>query len=250
MSGHNKWSTIKHKKGAADAKRGKVFSKISKELMVAAREGGSDIDQNPTLRAIVQKARGVNMPAENIERAVKKGAGEIEGVTYEEVVYEGFASGGVSLLVKVLTDNRNRAASEIRHIFTKHGSNFASQGAVARGFDRKGQIFVNASAADEDKLMEIALEAGAQDMKKDGDQYEILTTPQDFYAVLDALSKAKIPTDEAEISQVPISTVPVTDKSIATSVYKFISELEENENVQNVYTNIDISDELLEEVAG
>ncbi len=248
MSGHNKWSTIKHKKGAADARRGRIFSKISKELMVAARAGGSDIDKNPALGTVVQKARSVNMPADNIERAIKKGAGEIEGSAYEEAVYEGYASGGVALIVKVLTDNKNRAASEIRHIFSKHGSGFASQGSVSRGFERKGQILVDASTIDEDKLLEIVLEAGAQDMGQEEGQYEILTEPQDFAGVVDALVKAGIATLEAEISQVPMTIVPVMDKTAASSIFRFISELEENEDVQNVYTNMDVPDDLLAEL--
>ena len=187
MSGHSKWKTIQHKKGAADARRGKVFSKLSKELMVVARQGGGDQEMNPTLRTVVQKAKSVNMPADNIQRAIKKGTGEMEGVTFEEVVYEGYASGGVALIVEALTDNKNRAASEIRHIFTKHGSSFAQQGAVSRGFQRKGQIFIDASTVDEDMLMGVVLEAGAEDMKKDGDQFEVLVDPSSFTGVTEAL---------------------------------------------------------------
>ena len=157
MSGHSKWATIKHKKGAADAKRGKVFSKLSKELMVVARQGGSDPGMNPTLRTLVQKAKSVNMPSDNIDRAIKKGAGELDGVVFEEVVYEGYAAGGVGLIVMGLTDNKNRAAAEIRHVFTRHGSSFATQGSVSRGFQRRGQILVESSAVDEDKLMEIGV---------------------------------------------------------------------------------------------
>ena len=168
MSGHSKWKTIQHKKGAADAKRGKVFSKLSKELMVIARAGGSDPVKNPTLRTLIQKAKGVNMPADNIDRAIKKGAGELEGVVFEEAVYEGFAGGGVALVVMALTDNKNRAAAEIRHIFSKHNSSFATQGSVTRGFERKGQIIVDSSATDEDTLMGVVLDAGADDMKRDG----------------------------------------------------------------------------------
>jgi len=248
MSGHSKWATIKHKKGALDAKRGKVFSKLSKELMVAAKSGGSDPDTNPTLRTIIQKAKSYNMPSDNIDRAVKKGAGELEGVTFEEVSYEGFAAGGVALIVKALTDNKNRAAAEIRHIFTKHGSSFAVQGAVSRGFQRKGQIFVEVSTVAEDKLMEIVLNAGAEDMLNDGEQYEILTEPSSFSAVTDALEKAGIKTLSAEISMVPSVQVPITDKNLASAVMRFVNDLEDNDDVQNVYTNMDVDDKIMDEI--
>lgn len=248
MSGHNKWSTIKHKKGAADAKRGQTFSKLSKELMVAARQGGSDPAMNTTLRTAIQKAKSVNMPADNIDRAVKKGAGEIEGVTYEEVVYEGYAAGGVGLVVMGLTDNKNRAAAEIRHIFTRHGSSFASQGSVSRGFERKGQIFVDAAAVEEDKLMDIVLEAGADDMQQDGDQFEILTDPSTFSDVSEALEKAEITTMGAQIALVPTTPVPVAEKSVASSIMRFINDLEDNDDVQNVYSNMDVPDEIMAEL--
>ena len=248
MSGHSKWATIKHKKGALDAKRGKVFSKLSKELMVAAKSGGSNPDMNPTLRTIIQKAKSYNMPSDNIDRAVKKGAGEIEGVTFEEVSYEGFAAGGVALIVKALTDNKNRAAAEIRHIFTKHGSSFAAQGAVSRGFQRKGQIFVDVAAVAEDKLMEIVLNAGAEDMTNDGSQYEILTDPNSFTAVTDALEKEGIKTLGAEVSMVPSVYVPVTDKNLAAAVMRFVNDLEDNDDVQNVYTNMDVDDKIMAEI--
>ena len=194
MSGHSKWSTIKHKKGAADAKRGKIFSKLSKEIMVVARQGGSDPAMNPTLRTVIQKAKAVNMPSDNIDRAVKKGAGELDGIIYEEIVYEGYADGGVGLIVMVLTDNKRRAAAEVRHIFTKNNSSFADKGSVSRGFERKGQIFVDKSTIEEDALMDVVLEAGAEDMHGDGDQYEILIDPSSFSAVMDAIEKAGIQT--------------------------------------------------------
>lgn len=244
MSGHSKWATIKHKKGAADAKRGKIFSRISKELIVAAKGGGSNPDTNITLRSLIQKAKSVNMPAENVERAIKKGAGEIEGVTYEEIVYEGYASGGVGLVVKVLTDNKNRAAAEVRHIFTKHGSSFAGQGSVSRGFERRGQIFIDNGEVEEDKLMEIVLEAGADDIINEGGSYEVLTQPAAFSDVMDALEAAGIKTEDSEISLVPLTMVPVDDSSKAKSVMKFVSDLEDNDDVQNVYTNMDVSDEI------
>ena len=248
MSGHSKWKTIQHKKGAADAKRGKIFSKLAKELMVVARAGGSDPDNNPSLRTVMQKAKSVNMPSDNIDRAIKKGAGELEGAIFEEIVYEGYASGGIGLVVMVLTDNRNRAAAEVRHIFTQHGSNFASQGSVSRGFERKGQIFVDASTVEEDALMDVVLEAGADDMKRDGEQFEILTDPGAFNDVTAALEKAEIATMGAEVSLVPTAPTPVTDKSVAQSVFKFIADLEDNDDVQNVYANMDVSDEILAEL--
>ena len=248
MSGHSKWATIKHKKGALDAKRGKIFSKMSKELMVAAKQGGSNPDMNPTLRTAIAKAKSYNMPADNIDRAVKKGAGEIEGVTYEEVTYEGFAAGGVAMVVKGLTDNKNRAAAEIRHIFTKHGSSFAAQGAVSRGFQRKGQVFIDAAAIPEDKLMEIVLNAGAEDMKHEGDEYEVLTEPSGLDAVNQALEKAGIKPNSAEVSLVPLNMVPVSDKNVASSVMRFVNDLEESDDVQNVYTNMDVDDAVLKEL--
>lgn len=248
MSGHSKWKTIAHKKGLADAKRGKVFSKLSKELMVAAKQGGSNPDTNLTLRTIIQKAKSANMPSDNVDRAIKKGAGETGGVVYEEVVYEGFAAGGIALIVKALTDNKNRAAAEIRHIFTKHGSNFAAQGAVTRGFVRKGQIFVDAPESDEDKIMSIVLDAGADDMERDGDQFEILTDPANFSNVMDALEKAGVKTHDSQISLVPLAYVPVKDVNVANSVYRFISDLEDNDDIQDVYTNMDIADEIVDKV--
>ena len=249
MSGHSKWATIKHKKGAADAKRGKIFSKIGKELMVTARQGGSDPDLNPALRAIMQKAKSVNMPSDNVQRAIKKGAGELEGAAYEEVMYECYAGGGgVALVVQVLTDNKNRAAADIRFIFGQHGSDFAAQGSVSRGFKRKGQIFVDASSTDEDKLMGVVLDAGADDMTRDGDQFEIITEPATFNKVTEALEKAGIKTASAEVSFLPQAYVPVKDKAAAASVLRFIADLEDNDDVQNVYTNMDIDEKILKEL--
>jgi len=248
MSGHSKWKTIQHKKGAADAKRGKIFSKLSKEIIVAARAGGGDPDMNPTLRTLLVKARSANMPADNIERAVKKGTGELEGSSLEEVVYEGYAPGGVALVVMALTDNKNRAASEIRHVFTKFGSNLAAQGAVTRNFKRKGQILVDASTVDEDKLMVIVLDAGAEDMQQDDDVFEIITDPSSFLSVVDVLEKADIKTISSEISLIPDSYVPVADKSIASTIVKLINELEDSDDVQNVYSNMDIDTALMNEI--
>ncbi len=248
MSGHSKWATIKHKKGAADAKRGKLFSKLAKEIMVVARQGGGDPSANITLRTLIQKAKSVNMPNDNIDRAVKKGTGEAGGAAFEEIVYEGFAGGGVALIVKVLTDNRNRAAAEIRHIFNKHGSSFAQQGAVSRNFERRGQIFVDAEGVSEEKLMETALEAGADDMTHDGDQFEILTDPSVFNEVCDALDAAGIATSDQEVTLLPSLTVTLDDPSVARAVLRFVAALEDNDDVQNVYTNMDMTDEVMEAV--
>jgi YebC/PmpR family DNA-binding regulatory protein len=248
MSGHSKWKTIQHKKGAADAKRGKIFSKMAREFMIVARQGGSDPNTNAALRNLLQRAKSVNMPAENIDRAIKKGAGELEGVSYEEVVYEGYAGGGVALIVNVLTDNKNRSAAEIRHIFGKHGSSFASQGSVTRGFTRKGQIFVDASTVEEDKLMGLVLEAGAEDMQSDEGQYEILTDPSAFADVMQAMEKAGIATLGGEVAMVPLNYVPVADKSIAQSILRFVADLEEHDDVQNVYTNMDVDAAVMKEI--
>jgi YebC/PmpR family DNA-binding regulatory protein len=196
----------------------------------------------------MQKAKSANMPADNIARAIKKGTGEIEGARFEEVVYEGYAAGGIALVVTALTDNKNRAASEIRHIFTKHNSSFAGQGSVSRGFQRKGQIFVDASSVDEDRLMGVVLEAGAEDMRRDGDQFEILTDPSSFSEVTQALEDAEIATLSAEVSLVPAAYIPVADKSVASSVLKFVAELEDNDEVQGVYTNMDVDDGVLKEL--
>ncbi len=247
MSGHSKWKTIQHKKGAADAKRGRIFSKLAKEIMVVAKSG-SDPDKNAALRTVLQKAKSVNMPAENIERAIKKGAGELEGVSYEEITYEGFAAGGIGLVVSVLTDNKNRAAAEIRHAFGKHGSSFAAPGSVSRGFERKGQIFVDASKVKEDDLMAIVLDAGADDMVHDGDQFEILTPPGSFSAVSVALEKAGVPVLSGEVSMVATTPVPVTEVNVASAVLRFIEDLEEKDDVQAVYHNMDVEDAVLDQL--
>ena len=244
MSGHSKWANIKHKKGKADAARGKAFSKIAKEIMVAASQGGGNVDDNITLRALVQKAKGVSMPKDNIERAIKKGSGELEGGQLEEGSYEGYAAGGIAVVVKVLTDNKNRSIAEVRHAFTKAGANMADQGAVSRMFQRKGQILIDKEQTDEDTLMDLALEAGAEDLKTDGDQFEIITDPNDFAAVSDAITKAGIDMAESEITLIPDLVVEVTELSKAQSIMRFVDALEELDDVQDVYTNFDISDEV------
>jgi YebC/PmpR family DNA-binding regulatory protein len=249
MSGHNKWSSIKHKKGAADAKRGKVFSKIAKEIMVTVRTGGADPTANITLRALIQKGRAANMPTDNIERAIKRGAGELEGEVLEEANFEGYAAGGVALIVQVLTNNRNRTAAELRHVFGRFGASFAGQGSVLRSFQRKGQIIVDGSKATEEKLMELVLEAGGEDIKNEGDRFEIITDPSQFMNVVDALNKAGIPMESSEIALLPDMSVPVSDKSKASSLVKFVEELEDLDDVQNVYSNFDIDAATLEEMS-
>jgi YebC/PmpR family DNA-binding regulatory protein len=245
MSGHSKWKTIQHKKGAADAKRGKIFSKMAKELMVVAKAGGGNPETNASLRNLIARCKAVSMPNDNIDRAIKKGTGELAAEIMEEITYEGFAEGGVGVVVKVLTDNKNRAAAEIRHIFNKHGSSFASLGAVSRGFRRRGQLFVDATTVEEDKLMDIVLNAGAEDMTRDGDQFEVLTEPATFLAVSDALEKAGIKASDAEIRLVPDTYVSIADKAVAKAIMKFVETLEDNDDVQNVYTNMDVDDSVL-----
>jgi YebC/PmpR family DNA-binding regulatory protein len=217
--------------------------------MVVARQGGGDTDTNVTLRTLVQKAKGSNMPADNIERAIKKGIGDVDGVSYEEITYEGYAAGGVAMVVNVLTDNKNRAASEIRHIFSKHNSSFATLGSVTRSFERKGQIIVDASTTDEDTLMDLVIEAGADDMKNEDDQFEILTDPSAFGDVSLALDKASISTVSADVTLLPMASVPVADASVASSVLRFVNDLEDNDDVQAVYINMDMSDEVLAAMA-
>ena len=246
MSGHNKWSTIKHKKAATDAKRGKVFSKIAREILVAARQGGGDPSANITLRALIQKARSVNMPADNIDRAIKKGTGELDGGALEEVMFEGYGPGGVGVVVITLTDNRNRTVSLVRHAFTKSGNSLGNTGSVSRTFSRKGVILVDVEKVEEDALMELALESGAEDMKQDGDQFLILTDPAEFMNVVDALNDAEIPMESSEVSLVPETYVPVTDPDQAKKILKFVDDLEDLDDVQNVYGNFDISDEIME----
>lgn len=249
MAGHSKWANIKHRKAASDAAKGKVFSKLAKEIMVAARIGGGDPSGNITLRSLMQKARGVNMPTDNIERAIKKGTGEIAADAMEEVVYEGFAPGGVSLIIACLTDNRNRTAAEIRHVFSKFGGNLAAQGSVTRNYSRKGQLFVDASSITEDQLLELALDAGADDVKNHGAEFEVITEPAGFHGVVEKLQKAGVKLGEHEITMIPAMDVQVTDKEQATALIKFVGALEDLDDVQNVYSNFDMDDALLESVS-
>lgn len=244
MAGHSKWANIKHRKGRADAARGKVFSKIGKDIMVAAAAGGGNVDDNISLRALVQKAKGVSMPKDNIERAIKKGTGELEGGQLEEGSYEGYAAGGIAVVVKVLTDNKNRSAAEVRHAFTKASANLAEQGAVSRMFQRKGQILIAKDKIDEDTLMELVLEAGAEDLKTEGEQFEVITDPNDFLTVSEAVTNAGIDMDESEITMIPDLIVEVTELKQAESIMRFVDALEELDDVQDVYTNFDISDDV------
>ena len=248
MSGHNKWASIKHKKAAADSKRGKIFTKIIREITVAAKTGGGDPGTNPRLRTAIQSAKGENMPADNIERAIKKGTGEIEGIVYEETLYEGYGPQGVAVLVQCLTDNKNRTSSEIRNIFSKMNGNMAGLGSVAWMFEKKGVFVVDQKNASEDALMELVLSAGAEDMTQSDGKFEITTSPHDFETVKAALEKAKIPADSAHITMIPKNWVPVSAES-ARAVLKLIDALEEYDDVQNVYVNSDIPEEVLKEMA-
>lgn len=248
MSGHSKWSTIKHKKGAADAKRGKLFTKLIREVTTAARIGGGDITGNPRLRKAVDAAKGANMPGENIDRAIKKGTGELEGVVYEEITYEGYGPEGVAVLVQVMTDNKNRTVSEIRHFFSKFNGNLGANGCVAWMFDEKGLILVPKDAASEEELMEVALDAGAEDIEDDDEIWTVTTAPNDVDAVRDAIEKAQITVESAEISLIPQTTKKLEGKS-AVTMLKLMNAIEDQEDVQNVYSNFDIDDEILEQIS-
>ncbi len=248
MSGHSRWSQIKRKKGKADVQRGKLFSKILREITVAAKNGGGDPKGNMRLKAAIESAKEVNMPQENIKRAVQKGTGELPGESYEEITYEGYAPGGVAVMVSVLTDNRNRTGPELRHTFEKFGGNMGSSGAVAWMFERKGIISVDADKISEDDLLEKALEAGATDARRVEKAFEITTAPAQMDHVRDALAKAGVPITEGQVTYVPQSTVRVDGKD-ATAVVKLIEALEELDDVQSVYANYDIPDEVLEAIS-
>jgi YebC/PmpR family DNA-binding regulatory protein len=248
MSGHSKWSTIKRKKGKADAERGKIFTKLIKELTVSARDGGGDPEGNPRLRAAVQAAKAANMPASNIERAIKKGTGELPGVTYESVNYEGYGPGGVAILVEVLTDNRNRSVSEIRNIFTRHGGNLGEVGCVGWMFDKKGLIQVDKGSVDEEELMMTVLDAGALDMTLEEGYFEILTPFNKFEAVKQALDQKKIPYSQAELTMIPQTNVKLTGKE-AEQMLKLMESLEDHDDVQKVYANFDIATEIMEKMS-
>ncbi len=242
MSGHSKWATIKHKKGAADAKRGKMFSRLAKEIMIVAKSGG-DPGTNPSLRTLIQKAKSINMPNENIDRAIKKGTGELQAESLEEVTYEGYGAGSVGFVVQALTDNKNRAAAEIRNIFKKNNSDFASQGSVLRNFERKGQILIAAKEGlDEETVMMTVLDAGADDVISNEDGFEVLTAPAAFTGVMAALETAGIETVDAEVKLIPLATTPIDNVDVAKAVMKFFNMLEDNDDVQNVYHTMEASD--------
>jgi YebC/PmpR family DNA-binding regulatory protein len=248
MSGHSKWATIKHKKGALDAKRGKIFTRLIKEISIAAKSGG-DPDMNPRLRTAVAAAKAENMPADNIKRAIQRGTGELPGVSYEEFSLEGYGPGGVAVLLDISTDNRNRTVSEIRHAFGKNGGNMAEAGAVSWMFSKKGDIVIPKSAAKEDDLMGIVLDAGADDLRDDGDNWEVLTSPSAYEAVLEAVKKAGITPASASIAMIPQNYIKL-EGSAASTMIRLMEALEDQDDVQNVHSNFDIDQKVLEEVAG
>lgn len=248
MSGHSKWSTIKHKKSKEDARRGKIFTKLIREITVAARMGGGDPNGNPRLRAAIQAAKAENMPKENIERAIKKGTGELPGVAYEEATFEGYGPGGVAVLVEILSDNRKRTVADIRHIFTKHAGNLGEAGCVSWIFEKKGLIAFEKDKVDEEKLMDVALEAGALDVRETEKEYEVLTAPGDFEKVKRKLEEAQLMPVYAEISMLPQTTVRLTGKE-AQQMLKLMESLEDSDDVQHVYANFDISDEEMERLS-
>ena len=251
MSGHSKWSTIKRKKGAADAKRGKIFTRLIKELTIAARMGGGSPDANPRLRTAIAAAKAENMPKDNIERAIKKGTGELEGTTYEEFVYEGYGPGGVAIMVEIMTDNKNRTAAEIRHIFTKNNGNLGETGCVSWIFEKKGTIVYEKKDVDEEKLMDIALDAGAEDITDDENNMVVLTDPKDFYTVKEKIDQAEGLPEYilAEITMVPQNTVKVEGKE-AEQMLRLMEALEDSDDVQNVYANFDIPESEMEKMGG
>jgi len=242
MSGHSKWASIKHKKAATDAKRGKIFTKIIRELAIAARSGGGEPDINPQLRKAISDAKAVNMPADNIKRAIQKGTGQLEGVNYEEISYEGYGPGGVAIYVETMTDNKNRTVSELRHIFTKNGGNIGESGCVAWMFTRKGYFVVEKSKASEDELLDIILEAGAEDLQEDGSNYEVFSTPDSYESVVNALQENNIETAASNLGYFPQNYVKVEGKQ-AHQLLRLMEELEDQDDVQNVWANFDIDEE-------
>lgn len=248
MSGHSKWSTIKRKKGVVDAKRGQIFTKVIKELTVAAKEGGGDESANPRLRSAISTAKSVNMPASNIEKAIKKGTGELPGIVYEEASYEGYGPGGAALLIHALTDNKNRTVSELRHLLTKHDGSLAGPGSVAWQFEAKGLLTIRKEIVSEDDLFSIVVDAGADDMTIEGDVYEVITSPENFENVKSALNDSNIRFDSAELTQIPNTTKDI-DGSDARKLLQLMEQLENHEDVQNVFSNFDIDEKILEEMA-
>ena len=244
MSGHSKWSTIRHKKAAVDAKRGKIFTKLIKEIMVAAKMGGGDVDANPRLRSAIAAAKSDNLPKDKIERAIKKGTGELEGVNYEESVYEGYGPGGAAVLVESLTDNKNRTVADVRHIFNKNGGNLGENGCVSWMFKKKGYLVLERSSVEEDALMETALEAGADDIREDESNFEVICEPEDFDAVKGAIDAATIPCIAAEITMLPDTTTNLAGKE-AEQMFRLMEMLDDCDDVQKVYTNADIPEEIV-----
>ncbi|HET6844086.1 MAG TPA: YebC/PmpR family DNA-binding transcriptional regulator [Candidatus Angelobacter sp.] len=249
MSGHSKWATIKHKKGALDAKRGKIFTRLIKEITMAAKSGGGDADGNPRLRTAIAAAKAENMPADNIKRAIQRGTGELPGATYEEILFEGYGPGGVALLVDVTTDNRNRTVSEIRHMFGKNGGNLGESGSVAWMFHKKGEIVVPKTAAKEDDLMAIVLENGGEDLSDGGDNWEIITDPGAYEAVLEAVKKAGLEVVHSQVGMVPQNYIKL-EGSAANQMIRLLEAIEDHDDVQNVFSNFDFDQKQLEEVAG
>ncbi len=250
MSGHSKWASIKHKKAAVDAKRGQLFTKLIKELTAAARAGGGNTETNIRLRAAVAKAKESNMPSDNTDKAIMRGTGELPGVTYEEATYEGYGPSGIALLIEVVTDNKNRTTAELRNIMSKKGGNMASAGSVSFLFSKKGLITIEKSAIDEEKLMNIVLEAGAEDLKAELDAYEVATQPLDLETVKSAITRAHVPIQSAEVTMVPSTSIKITDKGMAQTILGLMDALEEHEDVQHVYSNFDIPDALMESGEG
>jgi YebC/PmpR family DNA-binding regulatory protein len=246
MSGHSKWHSIKHKKGAADAKRGKIFTRLTREVTVAARDGGGDVDMNARLRKAVADAKAANMPNDNIERAIKRGTGELEGVSYDEITYEAYGPGGVAILIETMTDNRNRTVAELRHLLSKNNGNLGESGSVSYMFDRKGYIVVDKKQKSEEELFEIAIEAGAEDLKDDGDNFEIFTEQESFDEVKKAMEEAGVETEVAEISMIPQTFVKV-EGADAKSMLKLYDVIDDHDDVQNVYANFDIDEDELDD---
>ena len=249
MSGHSKWSTIKRKKGAIDAKRGKIFTRLIKEITVAARMGGGDPDGNPRLRSAIAVAKTENMPKDNIDRAIKKGTGELEGAVYEEITYEGYGPAGVAVLVDCMTDNKNRTVADIRHYFSKNGGNLGESGCVAWMFDKKGSIMVDKDTIGEEELMDKALEAGAEDVIEEDNVYQVLTAPEEFETVREALEAEGIKFVEASVSMIPQNVVEISEEKQARQILKLLESLEDHDDVQNVFANFDIPDEIMDVVS-
>jgi YebC/PmpR family DNA-binding regulatory protein len=249
MAGHSKWANIKHRKGAVDAKRGKIFTRLIKEITVAAKIGGGDPDGNPRLRSAIASAKSENMPKDNIERAIKKGTGELEGVEYIEITYEGYGPGGVAILVDCMTDNKNRTVGEVRHAFSKHGGNLGESGCVGYMFDQKGSILIDPITIDEEKLMDMALDAGAEDVLEEENEFQVLTAPDDFNTVREKLEENDVAFIEASLAMIPQNSIEITEEKVAIRLMKLMDVLEDCDDVQDVHANFDISDDIMEKIS-